>query len=145
MSGQGNPSGQIDVRGPRFGAAVTSVVLALTVLTGNVWLLLAQAVVFAIGATAGVQAAPYGVLFRRVVRPRLGPATSWEDPQPPRFAQLVCFVVTAIGLVLAAAGVSGAVVVFAGLALVAAVLNAVFGLCLGCELYLLGVRLRARA
>ena len=36
-----------------------------------------------------------------------------------------------------------AVPVAAALALVAAFLNAVFGLCLGCELYVLGVRLRA--
>jgi Domain of unknown function (DUF4395) len=34
------------------------------------------------------------------------------------------------------------VVVAAALALIAALLNAVFGLCLGCELYLLLVRLR---
>ena len=144
-SGGQGPAGQVDVRGPRFAAAVTAVVLAVTVLTGSVWLLLAQAIVFAIGAAAGVQAAPYGVLFRRLVRPRLGPATAWEDPQPPRFAQFVGRLVTGIGLILAAAGVSGAVVIFAGLALVAAVLNAAFGLCLGCELYLLGVRMRARA
>ena len=144
-SGGQGPAGQVDVRGLRFAAAVTAVVLAVTVLTGSVWLLLAQAMVFAIGAAAGVQAAPYGMLFRRLVRPRLGPATDWEDPRPPRFAQFVGLLVTGIGLILAAAGVSGAVVIFAGLALVAAVLNAAFGLCLGCELYLLGVRMRARA
>jgi hypothetical protein len=45
--------------------------------------------------------------------------------------------------VLAALGVGGAVVVAAAVAFVAAFLNAAFGLCLGCEMYLLMARLRA--
>jgi Domain of unknown function (DUF4395) len=72
-----------------------------------------------------------------LIRPRLSPPSELEDPRPPRFAQTVGLVVTGIGLVLALAGVPWAVEISAGLALVAAVLNAVFGLCLGCELYLL--------
>jgi hypothetical protein len=137
------PAG-IDPRGPRFGAAVTSVVLIVVVLTGSVWLLAAQTLVFAAGALFGVTRSPYAFFYRSLVRPRLGPPSELEDPRPPRFAQLVGLVVAGLGLVLAVAGVSGAVVVFGALALVAAVLNAVFGLCLGCELYLLLVRLRSR-
>jgi hypothetical protein len=119
---------------------VTSVVLALVVVTGSWWLLAVQVAVFAVGAFAGVQASPYGLLYRTVVRPRLGPPAEREDPRPPRFAQLVGLIVTGIGLVLGATGVGSAVVVAAGLAL-----NAVLGLCLGCELYLLLMRARARA
>jgi Domain of unknown function (DUF4395) len=137
-----SPPGGIDPRGPRFAAAVTAVVLAVTVLTGSVWLLAAQAVVFAVGAVGGVQHSPYGVLYRRLVRPRLAPPAELEDPAPPRFAQAVGLAVTAVGLLLALVGVGGAVVWSAGLALVAAFLNAAFGLCLGCDLYLLLVRLR---
>jgi Domain of unknown function (DUF4395) len=127
----------IDPRGPRFAAAVTAVVLAVALLTGSRWVLAAQVAVFAIGAGWGVAASPYGWVYRRAVRPRLGPPGELEDPRPPRFAQTVGLVVTGAGLVLALAGMPWAVEISAGLALIAAVLNAVFGLCLGCELYLL--------
>ncbi|WP_088316827.1 DUF4395 domain-containing protein [Kineosporia sp. R_H_3] len=142
MTTPATPSG-IDPRGPRFGALVTAVVLAVTVLTGSVWLLAAQTAVFAVGAFAGIGASPYGWLFRALVRPRLAPPAELEDPRPPTFSQLVGLVVTGAGLVLALLGVGGAVVVAAAVAFVAAFLNAAFGLCLGCELYLLLARLRA--
>ncbi len=132
----------IDPRGPRFAAALTTLVLALALLTGNVWVLLAQAMVFAVGAVGGVQRTPYAALFRRAVRPRLGPPGELEDPAPPRFAQLVGLLVTGLALLLAAAGLGAAVEVGAGLALIAAFLNAAFGLCLGCELYLVLRRAR---
>lgn len=134
----------IDARGPRFGATLTTVVLAVVLITGSGWLLAVQALFFAVGAAAGVQNSPYGWLYRTLVRPRLGPPTETEDPAPPRFAQVVGLAVTAIGVVAALAGVDLAVEVAGTLAFVAAFLNAAFGLCLGCELYLLIARLRGR-
>jgi hypothetical protein len=132
-----NPS-FVDPRGPRFAAAMTSLVLALVLVTGSVWLLAAQAVVFALGVA---DRSPYGVIYRRFVRPRLGPPTEFEDARPPRFAQ-------AVGLVFALAGVVGLLVgstplavLASGAALAAAFLNAAFGICLGCEFYLLFRRL----
>lgn len=143
------PSGSaprgIDPRGPRFVAAITSVVLALVVVTASPWLLAVQVAVFALAAARGISASPYSWAFRTFVRPRLASPAELEDPAPPRFAQLVGLLVTGVGLALGIAGVSGAIVVAAALALVAAVLNAVFGLCLGCELYLLLARARVRA
>lgn len=136
------PAG-IDPRGPRVAAALTAVVLALAVLTGSAGVLAVQVLVFAIGSLAGISAAPYGVVFRRLVRPRLAPPAELEDPRPPRFSQTVGLLVTGVGLALALAGVPFAVEVSAGLAFVAAFLNAAFGFCLGCELYLLIARLRA--
>ncbi|MBK7621986.1 MAG: DUF4395 domain-containing protein [Kineosporiaceae bacterium] len=136
------PVAGIDPRGPRFAAALTSVVLAVTVLTGTIWVLAAQVALFAVGAFAGVQRTPYAAIFRRVIRPRLSPPAELEDPAPPRFAQLVGLVVTGVALLAALAGVGLAVEIGAGLALIAAFLNAVFGLCLGCELYLLIRRAR---
>jgi hypothetical protein len=135
----------IDPRGPRFAAALTAIVLAIALLTGSAWVLLAQAVVFAVGATLGAHRTPYGVVYRRLVQPRLTPPTEFEDPAPPRFAQLVGLVVTGVALLFAALGVTAAVEVGAALALIAAFLNAAFGLCLGCELYLLLRRLRPAA
>jgi Domain of unknown function (DUF4395) len=136
-------SAGIDPRGPRFAAGVTAVVLALALLTGSPWLLALQVAVFAVGAVWGMAASPYGLLYRRLVRPWLSAPTELEDPRPPRFAQAVGLLVTGVGLAAALAGLPWAVEVSAGLALVAAFLNAAFGLCLGCELYLWRARLRA--
>jgi hypothetical protein len=133
----------IDPRGPRFGAAVTTVVLAIVLLTGSVWLLALQAAVFAVGALAGAQASPYGVVFRRLVRPRLGPPAELEDPRPPQFAQAVGLVFALVGLAGLAGGATALGLVAVGLALGAAFLNAAFGFCLGCEMYLVLRRLRA--
>jgi hypothetical protein len=131
----------IDPRGPRFAAAVTTVVLAVVLLTGSVWLLAAQTVVFAIGAFAGLHRSPYGVLFRNFVRPRLAPPTELESPAPPRFAQGVGFAFGLVGTVALALDATTVGLVAVGLALAAAFLNAVFAFCLGCEMYLIGRRL----
>ncbi|MGW3241036.1 DUF4395 domain-containing protein [Streptomyces sp. NPDC001070] len=127
----------IDARGPRFGASVTSVVLAVVLITGSAWLLAVQALVFAIGAAAGVQKSPYGLLYRVAVRPRLGPPTETEDPAPPRFAQAVGLAFAFVGLAGYAAGLAWLGLAATACALAAAFLNAVFGYCLGCEMYLL--------
>jgi hypothetical protein len=135
----------IDVRGPRFGAAVTTVVLAVVLVTGSAWLLAWQLLVFALGAAGGVTRAPYGWLFRRFVRPRIGPPTEFEAPQPPQFAQAVGLVFAALGLVGYVAGWQWLALAATGAALAAAFLNAAFGYCLGCELYLLVRRAVMRA
>ncbi|MEU2347161.1 DUF4395 domain-containing protein [Modestobacter sp. NPDC049651] len=137
------PSREVDVRGPRFGAWLTSLVLAAALLTGSGWLVTVQAVVFAVGAAAGLRHAPYGVLFRVLVAPRLGPVREREPEAPPRFAQLVGLVFAGVGAAgyLLGAPVLGAVAT--GLALVAALLNAATGFCLGCELHLIVRRARA--
>ena len=80
---------------------------------------------------------PWSVLFRRVVRPRLAPPTDLEDPRPPRFAQGVGLFVVGVGLLLHVLGVPLALPIATAMAFVAAFLNAAFGFCLGCELYLL--------
>ncbi|WP_424935469.1 MULTISPECIES: DUF4395 domain-containing protein [Bacteria] len=80
---------------------------------------------------------PWSVLFRRMVRPRLAPPVEVEDPRPPRFAQGVGLIVVTVGLVLHLIGVPWALPIATAAAFVAAFLNAVFGVCLGCQLYLL--------
>jgi hypothetical protein len=127
---------EIDPRGPRFGAAITTVVLAVVLITGATWLLAAQVAVFAVGALAGLRYAPYGVLYRRLVRPRLGPPAHTEAAAPPRFAQAVGMVIAGVGVICLAAGATTAGLVFTALALAAAFLNAAFDLCLGCQVYL---------
>lgn len=126
---------QVDVRGPRFAAWVTTVVLAIVLLTGAWWLLAAQAVVFAIGAALGPRRSPYGLLFAKLVAPRLRPATEHEPVAPLRFAQGVGFAFAAVGAVGYLAGLPLLGTIATAFALVAALLNAAFGFCLGCQLY----------
>jgi len=127
----------IDPRGPRFAAALTTVVLAGVVITGSPWLLLAQAVVFALGALGH---SPYAVVFRRAIRPRLAAPAELEHDAPPRFAQGVGLVFALAGLAAFAAGSTVVALVATSAALAAAFLNAAFGICLGCEVYLLARR-----
>ncbi|MEU0781929.1 DUF4395 domain-containing protein [Streptomyces sp. NPDC006173] len=135
----------IDVRGPRFGAVVTTVVLAATLITGSTWLLAWQTLAFALGASGGVARSPYGWLFRKVVRPRLGPPAEFEAPEPPQFAQAVGLVFAVVGLIGFTAGPQWLGLAATGCALAAAFLNAAFGYCLGCEMYLLVRRAMVRA
>jgi hypothetical protein len=138
----------IDPRGPRFTASVTAVLLVVALLTPPAvagTLVAIQLLFFLSGVLLGVQQTPTGLVFRTLVRPRLSPPDELEDPRPPRFAQGVGLVFTAVALTgyLTGATLLGQIAV--GLALVAALLNAVIGLCLGCELYLLGLRVARRA
>jgi hypothetical protein len=139
---------QIDPRGPQFNAMLTSVVLGLSLLTApgavGVALLGVQAVLFGVAVVLGVQRTPAAWLFRTFVRPRIAAPAHLEDPQPPRFAQAVGLVFALVGLIgyLAGAPLVGAIAT--GFALAAALLNAAFGFCLGCEIYLLLRRTTAR-
>ena len=134
----------IDARGPRFGATITTVILALTLVTNNKWLLLAQAIVFAIGAIRGPQFTPYGFIYKKLIKPRLSKDAPTEDVRPPKFAQSVGFLFALVGLIGAFAGIDALFTVAVGFALGAAFLNSAFNYCLGCEMYLLGLRLIKR-
>lgn len=127
----------VDSRGPRFSAILTTVVLAVVLITQWWPLLAAQTVVFALGAFVGLRAAPYGLVYRYLVAPRLGPATKREDAAPPRFAQAVGFVFALVGTIGFTTGLVVLAVVATAFALFAAFLNAAFDFCLGCEMYLL--------
>ncbi len=138
---------RVDPRGPRFAAAVTSAVLAGVLLAGphlGLALLVVQAFAFGAGALLGLRYQPYGWFFRHYVRPRLGEPADLEDERPPRFAQAVGFGFALLAIAGALAHVDALFYVAAGFALAAALLNAVFDFCLGCELYLLGARVLGR-
>jgi hypothetical protein len=143
--------GQVDVRGPRFVAWITTAVLVIVLLVSGVSapaaavILALQTVVFAIGAVGGPQRHPYGLVFARAVAPRLGPVSEREPVPPLKFAQLVGFIFAAIGVVGFAAGLTLLGVIATAAALAAAFLNAAFGICLGCQLYPLVARLRTPA
>jgi len=149
----------IDPRGPRFGATITVILLAVDVLLGlsgvsvtspttlaqrvadpAFILLVVITAIFAWGAFAGIQRHPWGAIFKKFIRPRLSAPTELEDPKPPTFAQLIGFIVTGVGVVLALVGVPYGLVVAAAFAFIAAFLNSVFAFCLGCQIYVLLVR-----
>lgn len=134
----------IDPRGPRFTATVTLLLLAAALLAPTplaVAIVALQALFFLTGVTLGVQRTPTAYVFKRLIRPRLSPPAELEDPRPPRFAQAMGLAFTVAALIGFATGALLLAQVAIGLAVVAALLNAVFGMCLGCEVYLLGVRL----
>lgn len=152
------PPDRIDARGPRFSAGITAALLLLGVYLASIgtsasgslgtthlaeraldpgfFVVLLVATLFA-WSLVSPASQPLGILFRRLVQPRLSAATEWEDPRPPRFAQGVGLAVVSVGLVLHLIGVPWALVIAGAAAFVAAFLNAAFGFCLGCELYLL--------
>ena len=122
----------IDPRGPRFAAWVTTAVLAAVLLTASTVLLAAQAIVFALGA-AGHN--PYALFWKRFLKRT--PPVELEPAAPPRFAQLVGLAFALTGTVALAAGATTVGLIATGAALSAALLNAAFGICLGCEIYLI--------
>lgn len=134
----------VDPRGQRFSAALSAIVLAVVLITGSGWLLAAQAVVFGLGTVLGLRYSPYGYLYRFAVRPRLGPPAELEAEPPPRFAQGVGLAFSVAGVIGYATGIAPLGMAAAAAALAAAFLNAAFGFCLGCEMYLLIQRFRPR-
>jgi Domain of unknown function (DUF4395) len=138
----------VDVRGPRFAAWVTTAVLVITLLVSAfsppaaAVILGLQAVIFAIGAVGGPRRHPYGRVFATLAAPRLGPVKEREPVPPLKFAQLVGLIFAVVGTVGFAVGALLVGVIASAAALVAAFLNAAFGICLGCQLYPLVARFR---
>ena len=132
----------IDARGPRFGAFITTAVLATALVTHSVWLITFQAIVFAIGAFKGPQFTPYAFIYKKVVRPRLKSEVPTEDIRPPQFAQSVGLIFALAALAGSITGITPLFVAAVAFALAAAFLNAAFNFCLGCEVYLLLLRVR---
>lgn len=133
---------EIDARGPRFSAALTTIVLAIALVTGSVWVAAFQAVVFAIGAIKGPQFTPYAFIYRSLVKPRLKSPLRTEDVRPPKFAQSIGLAFAIVAIAGAATGTSVVFTVAVAAALAAAFLNAAFDFCLGCQVYLILARVR---
>ena len=132
----------IDARGPRWSAVITTVVLAIALVTSSLWVIAFQAVVFAIGALRGPQFTPYALIFKKLIKPRLKSAATLEDVRPPQFAQTVGLGFALVAVIASVTGAGGLFTIAAAFALAAAFLNAAFNFCLGCEMYLLILRAR---
>ena len=144
MSQQRKTPTLIDVRGPRFSATLTVIVLAISLATQNAWVLAFQAVVFAIGAIRGPQYTPYAFIYKKAVKPFLKGEVPTEEVKPPQFAQKVGLLFALVAIVGALLGIDALVIGAVSMALGAAFLNAAFNFCLGCEIYLLLLRARSK-
>ena len=133
---------QIDARGPRWSAVITTIVLAIALVTSNLWVISLQAVVFAIGAIRGPQFTPYAFIYKKLIKPRLKSEVTFEDARPPQFAQSVGLGFALVAVIASVLGADGVFTVAVGFALAAAFLNAAFNFCLGCQVYLLLLRVR---
>jgi len=132
----------IDSRGPRFSAGLTTIVLASALVTSQTWIVIAQAIIFAIGATKGPQFTPYAAIFKKFIKPRLNGKVVFEDVRPPQFAQSIGLLFALTAIAGSITGISPIFTVAISFALAAAFLNAAFNFCLGCELYLIILRVR---
>ena len=135
----------IDARGPRFTATITLVVLAIALLTQSIYVIGFQLLVFGIAAFIGLKKSPYGIIYRKLVQPRLRGPVPLEDQRPPRFAQLVGFLFALVAVIGLLSDANAVFTIATSFALVAAFLNSAFGFCLGCRMYLILVRIFKRA
>ena len=110
----------IDARGPRWSAAITTVVLATALVTSNVWIIAFQAIVFAIGALRGPQFTPYALIFKSLIKPRLKSPVTFEDVRPPQFAQAVGLGFALVAVIASVTGAGGVFTVAVAFALAAA-------------------------
>ena len=135
----------IDARGPRFTATITLVVLAIALLTQSIYVIGFQLLVFGMAAFIGLKKSPYGIIYRKLVQPRLRGPVPLEDQRPPRFAQLVGFLFALVAVIGLLSDANAIFTIATSFALVAAFLNSAFGFCLGCQMYLILVRIFKRA
>ena len=134
----------IDARGPRYSAAITTTVLALALITESNYLIGFQFAVFLSAVLFGLRKSIYGFIYRNLIQPRLSGPVPSENEAAPRFAQLIGALFAFVALL---GGVTGNTAVFltaTSFALIAAFLNAAFGFCLGCQMYLLLVRFKSK-
>ena len=141
---QARPERLIDARGPRYTAAITTVVLSAALVTESNLIIGFQFAVFLSAVLFGLRRSLYGFIYRNLIQPRLSGPVPSENEAAPRFAQLVGALFAATALLGGLTGNTTLFLIATSFALGAAFLNAAFGFCLGCQMYLLLVRFKAR-
>ena len=134
----------IDARGPRYTAAITTVVLSVALVTESNLIIGFQFAVFLSAVLFGLRRSLYGFIYRNLIQPRLlGPVPS-ENEAAPRFAQLIGALFAATALLGGLTGNTTVFLIATSFALGAAFLNAAFGFCLGCQFYVILFRAKSR-
>ena len=137
---QAKPERLIDARGPRYTAAITTLVLSAALVTESNFIIGFQFAVFLSAVLFGLRRSLYGFIYRNLIQPRLSGPVPSENEAAPRFAQLVGALFAATALLGGLTGNSTVFLIATSFALGAAFLNATFGFCLGCHIYLLYLR-----
>ncbi len=128
-----NPVNEVAARVVAAGVGVLATTVAAT---GWTWLLPVLAVGFLLRVLAGPRFSPLALLVTRVIVPRLPFAPRYVPGPPKRFAQGMGAVMASTATVLAFGfDQGGAARVVAGLIVVAATLEAGFGVCIGCRIF----------
>ena len=130
----------IDARGPRYSAGITTLVLSLALITESVYVIGFQFAVFLSAVLFGLRKSIYGFIYRGLIQPRLKGQVPSEDQRAPRFAQFIGALFAFVALLGGVSGNSTVFLIATSFALGAAFLNAAFGFCLGCQIYLILVR-----
>jgi len=131
----------IDARAPRFNQATVGIVSLAAVLTGWWPLLGLLAAQLGIGLRFGRRYCFPCVAYFELVQPRFGEGPI-EDSRPPKFANQLGFVVLSAATVSWAVGLTTVGTALGLLVAGLALLAATTGLCVGCELYRIGARIR---
>ncbi len=140
-STKAKPERLIDARGPRYTAAITTVVLSAALVTESNLIIGFQFAVFLSAVLFGLRRSIYGFIYRNLIQPRLSGPVPGENEAAPRFAQLVGALFAATALIGGLTGNAAVFLIATSFALGAAFLNAAFGFCLGCQFYLIIVRI----
>ena len=141
---QARPERLIDARGPRYTAAITTVVLSAALVTESNFIIGFQFAVFLSAVLLGLRRSVYGFIYRNLIQPRLSGPVPSENEAAPRFAQLVGALFAATALLGGLTGNTTLFLIATSFALGAAFLNAAFGFCLGCQFYVILLRAKSR-
>ena len=141
---QAKPERLIDARGPRYTAAITTVVLSAALVTESNLIIGFQFAVFLSAVLFGLRRSVYGFIYRNLIQPRLSGPVPSESEAAPRFVQLVGALFAAAALLGGLTGNTTVFLIATSFALGAAFLNAAFGFCLGCQFYLILLRAKSR-
>ena len=134
----------IDARGPRYTAAITTLVLSAALVTESNVIIGFQFVVFLSAVLFGLRRSLYGFIYRNLIQPRLSGPVPSENEAAPRFAQLIGALFAATALLGGLTGNTTVFLIATSFALGAAFLNAAFSFCLGCQFYLILLRAKSR-
>lgn len=135
---------QLDPRGPRFGAGISSILMLLVIYLSldpateqiAVAVMGFAVAMFTFGSVLGPARHPYSFLYKYTLRKFLNAPAYLEPATPVHFAQVIGLVITGLGLILGVLGVPYALPIAAAAAFMAAFVNAVFAYCIGCQMYL---------
>ena len=129
----------VNEKAARVVAGVVMVVALVVLATSAYWLLIPLAYGFWARVLTGPTLSPVGQFATRVAAPRLGPPKYVPGP-PKRFAQGMGAVISTSAAVLALAGATTAADVLLVMLVVAAGLESILALCLGCQIFALLMR-----